>query len=402
LLLLPSVLRRRFCWGGALPAILAAVVPIALFWWWITQLHGVPFGYEKRFLRWEPLLNPKLFVIKLARISLTLGFYLSPFAIAWLARRIGRTGGSDRRNAWVAVAIGTLLAVLLLFAPRLSSIRLYWGIGSVDENVGHYPPVAGLRGALLPAELGLGPLRTNAFDAVALPVAVLSVVTLLFLLFDSRASMRGRWKDLRHGESPSIMAVATLSAILQGMLLMGVWDIYGRYSAPLFTTALVVVSMAAGRSSAKGEDLINAAIATEQSAARVAIGWLYVAIVLMGAYSLISTHDTRARFQAAWDAAEELRVSGVPASQIGLGGIYRGMFVYRPSLAGELRRRNVWLKQLPAEQRSGLLKHVAPTRYWLGVSGPPQPGSGVITTLRPNTWMSNRQWTVYRNATEDR
>ncbi|WP_253156688.1 hypothetical protein [Stieleria tagensis] len=387
-LFVPLMLKGRLSWRRGSVVLFAFAVPVICFWIWITQWHGVPLGFEKQMLGLGQLTHPKIVLMKVIRIALTIAFYLSPLALAWWVGRVQRSEQASWRACAPVLLSAVGLAAALLLLPPLATARLYWGISAVDELVGDFPQVMGLRQSLLPVTIDWGPLQSNLFDLVVIPLASLSTICLLNWALVSRDELRQPVSLCFSGGTPTICAVGFVAAMGQLLLLLLIWNLFGRYLAPLMSLCLVVLAT----------QVAVRVTGANQHQWGIHVPTFAVGLLLMATYSLVTTHDTRARFEAVWDVAQRLRGSGVDVSEIDIGMPFRGTYQYRPELASLLRKENKTLGQLSIRQRRELLRGRSTGRYQLALAGEQPSDAVVIETLTPATWLPAEPWVLLRFA----
>jgi hypothetical protein len=426
LLSIPQLLRRRLDGMACAVALAVFAAPVITYWWWIDYVHGVPVNFEIELLRPEQLLWPKVVVMKVIRIALTIGFFTAPVTVGLLITRLFSSGHRPVALRWMTLSIALSLSLFLL--TPLHDARLYWGITSVDQNMGNVPPVTGLSQALIPETInrpllgGLLNLSVSRFDLCVIPLSTLSIVTLAGItlqhLFatvstgttrdgidDSRLALwiRRAIHVLSDGLKIATMSIALLTFLGHFLLILMIWNIFDRYPAPLLSVTLVLLIPMLRQPFGKPDDergKVVGDVKRRESMRRSAwtLDLLCAAGVLtMATYAIVYTHDYRVMWQSVWDAAGSLQDSGVAADEIELGWAYLGSTIYRRNLAVAFGDEAVTIGDFTFAQRERFFQRVGEVRYFFAISTP-NIDSNIkpVHTCKPATWLRTPMLVLYR------
>jgi Dolichyl-phosphate-mannose-protein mannosyltransferase len=356
------VVTRRLHWSKlVLYGSAFAILPAAYFVW-LLLARDLPVGYEKRFLVFWQLFHVKIMTVKLLRMSLALGLYTFPLALACIKFR---TKDAYRWSLGLIALLGCTFA--FQYFDRLKPIRPYWSQEFYEGGFGKKPEVLGLETWIQSPRIKLPLTDLSSFESIIIPLSFLSLFCWLYLIGTRIKKSFATLHELKFSsfDLQRLLMVSTFAS--QWFVIVAVWDVYDRYFMPLFSIAIVLLAIW----------LLSEPFPLK---------WSNALLFLSTVVGLLAVQDSRCQNEAAWQLAKHLGKRGIPAESIWIGHQFFGTHVYLPAFYRQLATVDGDVRRLDRDERGKLLKVPSNIRYIVR-QGPGSKAKPAIARLQFSSWI---------------
>jgi hypothetical protein len=379
LVLVPStawLLRRR---KGVLPTsaalwFVSAAIIFACIHWFDHQPYAIP----------EPLLQRNLLdksadtelVSTLIRAVLYIAFVISPVLIGFLLKYpIGLPTARKRATAATAVFAMAILFLVLRGKP------VHW-LAPFELDNYYSETVGGL--------LGTPPATPLLAVRIGLTILTFAVMIAFLLCLRSAGDLADREQPVSDQLPWKAIVIILGPYLLVYLGLLVTRDpIFERYYLPLFFVVLVPVLI----------------LYQQKISGRLPVASLFVLLFLAVLFGVARMHDTFAGYRARVEAADEIRETGIPRTEIRAGMEYDGWT--QLEAAGFLNDKNIknpagayhpWIPpNLPKDCALAFSNHLTAIdpRYELSISPTPCFTPSELAPVSYTTWMPPHHRAIY-------